>query len=229
MNDIVMLKMFCKKGMPRLRFKELMLIIIVCFVALQASLWDRYLRKIDIAYAAWRQPNQSGSIWTNTVFYSKFPVLYRLNLVNKNFNSAKFVRGGLYKASFENTKFIHAYMTYSHFEHCIFNQCDLRNADLRNADLNGTLFRDTDLRDANLAGADLTNVTFWHVDLRGANLVGAQVGPNWFYRSDLRNANLRWNKTGTVLYDSQTKWPKGFDLNTDTYLLSDTPPTLGGR
>jgi uncharacterized protein YjbI with pentapeptide repeats len=100
---------------------------------------------------------------------------------------------------------------------------------LKDADLKYTLFRDTDFRGANLAGADLRGVTFWNVDLRGANLTGANVVLNWFYRSDLRGANLNWGKTGAILYDSQTKWPKGFDLNNDMFMPADGPPQLGGR
>lgn len=134
----------------QLNAKKLMLLIFLCLVGWQAFVWDGYLQKVDVAYAAWRQPNQSGSNWSNIVFRSNIPALFNLNLGGKNFSNASFVNGGLYHTNFENTKFIHAKMKNSHFEHCVFKQCDLRNADLKDAHLEYTLFRDTSLRGANL-------------------------------------------------------------------------------
>jgi uncharacterized protein YjbI with pentapeptide repeats len=110
--------------MQKLNAKKLMLLIVLCLVGWQAFVWDGYLQKVDVAYAAWRHPDQSGSDWSHFIFTSKIPVLYNLNLSGKNFNNASFVNGGLYHTHFENTKFIHAKMKNSHFEQCIFKQCD---------------------------------------------------------------------------------------------------------
>lgn len=64
---------------------------------------------------------------------------------------------------------------------------------------------------ADLSGKYLTEANFVGANLRGANLKGAVI-----VRADLRRANLeeahldRADLRG-ALYDSQTRWPAGFD------------------
>jgi hypothetical protein len=82
-----------------------------------------------------------------------------------------------------------------------FAEFDLIGFDLQEADLHGTNLAEADLSWANLSGADL----------RGADLSGAQL-----FETDLRFACLTGaNLTGANLtgatYNSETRWPAGFD------------------
>jgi hypothetical protein len=112
---------------------------------------------------------------------------------------------------------------------------DLRGADLRKADLRNTQLIGTDLRKANLAGADLRGACLrscvgvledkgWTIvhectDLRGADLRGADLrGADliMLVHIDGREIPSRWGAEGNVvmtgaLYDTNTRWPKGFD------------------
>jgi uncharacterized protein YjbI with pentapeptide repeats len=109
---------------------------------------------------------------------------------------------------------------------------DLVDANLMGADLSGAKlydadFRGANLQDANLKGANLYNATLQDADLYDANLQGADLFEANFRNANLRGADLRGaflvgaKLTGAdlrgILYDSKTKWPKGF-----------TPP-VGGR
>jgi uncharacterized protein YjbI with pentapeptide repeats len=218
--------------MRKSKLKVLMLfiplLIVICYAGWRAFLADKYYRRIDPAYAAWRQPDQEGTDWSNTIFTSNAPSFYDLKLVGKNFSNANFSHGGFIQTHFENTKFIHANMANSTFTFCVFKGCDLRNVDLRNADLRFVLFWHADLRGANLANARLYGACFWNTNLNDTNLTGAHLHGAWFYRSDLRDANLKGAEMG-VRYDSQTKWPKGFDVNKDGGFLDNSLPVLGGR
>ena len=118
---------------------------------------------------------------------------------------------------------------------------DLRGVNLAGKDLRGTNLRKVDLRGANLegvnlAGANLKGVNFLMANLEGANLKGVDFQGANLEGVDLRNANLQkaflhevnflWadlrgaNFERTILsrtflknalYDSKTKFPKGFD------------------
>jgi uncharacterized protein YjbI with pentapeptide repeats len=102
---------------------------------------------------------------------------------------------------------------------------DLRRAFLVQAELGGADLRGADLIGAELGGADLSRGT----DLRRADLRSALLQGADFRSSDLRGADLRGallesrilpDSAGTVLppanllearYDSETRWPDGFD------------------
>lgn len=204
------------------------LIILLGYAGWRAFLADKYYRKTDAAYAAWRQPDQRGSNWSHIIFTSNAPTFYDLRLAGKDFSDANFSHGGFIRTHFENTKFIHANMTNSRFRFSVFKGCDLRNADLRNADLRFVLFWHADLRGANLANARLSGASIWNTDLNGANLTGADLHSAWFYQSDLRSANFKKAGMG-IMYDSQTKWPKGFDADKDGGFMDNKLPVLGGR
>ena len=72
----------------------------------------------------------------------------------------------------------------------------LPNANLSGEYLSGANLSGTDLREANLRDADLKRT-----DLSGANLSKA-----YLFGADLRGADLSDAK-----YNSETKWPEGFD------------------
>lgn len=202
--------------MRKLTAKIFILLIFLIVLCLVGFFVDKHLQKVDIIYAAWRQPNQIGSDWSNRIFVSRYPdlfttlfgSLFSLKAINVNFNDANFLNGGINDTYLQNTNFVNANMENSYFIRCTFKGCNLKNADLKNATLNQTVFWDVNLRGANMEGADLRYVVFYNVDLRGANLKGVKL-----------------HLTG---YDSHTKWPRGFHLNNDLILMND-PPILGGR
>ena len=82
---------------------------------------------------------------------------------------------------------------------------NLRETDLSNTDLRGADLRNADLFDTNLQDADLSN----------ANLTGASLGLAYLSGADLRGADLTHAELGMTplmgaIWDSTTKWPKGF-------------------
>ena len=83
---------------------------------------------------------------------------------------------------------------------------DLRSANLQGVNLNGFDFSNAILKRANLSGATLL----------GANLKAANLRMAKLNNADLLGANLtKANLTKAVLnnaeYNSNTKWPEGFD------------------
>jgi hypothetical protein len=69
------------------------------------------------------------------------------------------------------------------------------------AKLKGAYLSFTDLEGADLEGADLRLAYLKGVNLRGADLEGA----------DLSNVDLKEVNLSGVIYDDETKWPKGYD------------------
>jgi uncharacterized protein YjbI with pentapeptide repeats len=76
------------------------------------------------------------------------------------------------------------------------SQADLSQADLSQADLSQADLREADLSESGLREADLSGANLRETDLRGANL---------------SKANLRGADLSGARYNSQTKWPEGFD------------------
>ena len=81
------------------------------------------------------------------------------------------------------------------------SRADLAGANLREANLNGADLRAAKLWLADLGGADLRRANLRNTDLRESNLVGA----------DLRETNLQDTNLTGARYDSNTRWPSGFD------------------
>lgn len=183
--------------------------IVLRFAGWRLSLADAYWQKTDIIYAAWRQPYQVGSNWSNMYFEPHLlGSVFGLLITGADFSEADLSHTDI-TAKFQSTKFTDAILQESSFFRCIFKGCDLRNADLKNARLQISTFWDVDLRNADLEGADLSFVNF--------------------YRSDRRGANLKGVKLHLTAYDSQTKWPKGFNLKNDMLFPTDELPPSGGR
>jgi len=90
-------------------------------------------------------------------------------------------------------------------------ETDLSWAILRGAILTGVNLSETDLRYANLRGADLRKANLSGAnlnlaDLREASLTKANLSKAYLFGADLRGADLSDAK-----YNSETKWPEGFD------------------
>ena len=93
-----------------------------------------------------------------------------------------------------------------------FSYLDLRGVILARRDLQGKDFSGSDLEGANLEGADLGAAILKDANLRGANLEGAILERVNFRGTNLENTNLKKaNFRSWAIYDSKTKFPKGFD------------------
>ena len=97
-------------------------------------------------------------------------------------------------------------------------RANLQNANLRDTDLSGA-----DLIGANLRGADLRDTKLQGADLQGANLSGARL-----QGADLGYANLGGAKLRGAIWDSTTKWPKGFTPQLSKALAKAMPNDQGG-
>ena len=83
---------------------------------------------------------------------------------------------------------------------------NLRHAILKGADLKGADLKGADLEEAKLVRADLSEAILVDANLKGADLHDADVRG-----ADLSTANLEETYLKQALYDTQTKWPPGFD------------------
>jgi uncharacterized protein YjbI with pentapeptide repeats len=148
-----------------------------------------------------------------------------------------------------------AYLEGANLEGAILEGANLEGAIFLSANLAGSRFMQADLtgaylREAVLTGAHLTWANLTSADLRGANLRGANL--TWanltqasfveanltepdgltgakFMRANLTGANLEGARLEGVLYDSDTKWPSGFDLEAAGLRLLAEEQQVGSR
>ncbi len=141
--------------------------------------------------------------------------LSRTNLCGSKLSKAKLIKANLSKADLSNA--------------------DLRGVDLSLADLRWTDFKAADFSDAVFFGAQLCGG-----DLRGSNLCGANLSNTDLYMAtsykaeltweDLKRTDLRWNdrvmtnrnwsnlnwiNLNNATYNSRTKFPDGFNPETN--------------
>jgi len=116
-----------------------------------------------------------------------------------NFRGADLTGANFTKADLTGADFRGALMVNSVLDRTVLNGANLEKADLtRDDELTHVKLRKANLR--NLKGiSKVRDVDFSEADLRGANLVGLEMvaGPSRFRKAK---------------YNSQTLWPKGFDL-----------------
>ena len=94
----------------------------------------------------------------------------------------------------------------ANLEYADLKYANLIGANLEGANLEYTDFRDADLRDADLEGANLRGANLEDANLRGADLEKAiLIGAN-LEGADLIGAYLKYAR-----YNSETKFPAGFD------------------
>ncbi|MDF1661825.1 MAG: pentapeptide repeat-containing protein [Planctomycetota bacterium] len=103
---------------------------------------------------------------------------------------------------------------------------DLCGLDLRDAHAENTNFKGADLCAANFGKAALDSADFSFSDLsyakfhgavlRGATLTGADLSAVDFTDADLQDADL-----AGALYDSETKWPQGFEIADKGMILEE--------
>ena len=154
------------------------------------------------------------------------------NLNGANFQDAvlkgaMFCRAGLRAANFHDADITDA----------CFDGADLIEADLTGAIINGsTYFEKADLSKAKLAGVDFRGARLLNTILKGADLRNAK-GISDLRNADLRQADLRGTNLGSIddlfrmgginlkgaIYDSRTRWPRGFDVESSGAKLSEVP------
>ena len=121
------------------------------------------------------------------------------------------------------------------------SRADLRGAMLAGAWLSSTEMLDVDLSDANLTGAHMRGAILRAANLSGANPRGADLSEadlrfadlsgTDLSMSNLTGSNLRWADLSTAnlteadltgaRYNSQTKWPEGFDYENSGAILDE--------
>jgi uncharacterized protein YjbI with pentapeptide repeats len=127
-----------------------------------------------------------------------------------------------YWASFQDAVLEGAIMARCDLRGAFFDKADMRGADLRNAKLGlDNIGGKTKLRAVDLSGADLRNASIEGADFTGAKLIGADLRgasaactvpgrQTCFYGADLTDAKLGGADLKTALYDSDTRFPRGF-------------------
>ena len=93
---------------------------------------------------------------------------------------------------------------------------NLSNIDLSQADLSHSNLTGARLNRANLSGAILNRAILNAATLRGANLGGATLVGAMLWNCDLRGADLRKANLSAVhligaVYNTETRWPEGFN------------------
>jgi uncharacterized protein YjbI with pentapeptide repeats len=100
-----------------------------------------------------------------------------------------------------------------------FSGCNLEGACLKAGDFYWTIFfranlSNADLRDADLRGADLKYANLQGADLRGALLKEDELrGSTKLQGADLRDSLLDGANLNNAAYDTNTRFPVGFDPN----------------
>lgn len=83
----------------------------------------------------------------------------------------------------------------------------LTEANLTGANLRGSNIRRANLQRANLSQALLSEANFGRADLTDASLAGARLEG-----TDFSQANLTGVDFSDAIYDAETRWPDGFDI-----------------
>jgi uncharacterized protein YjbI with pentapeptide repeats len=152
--------------------------------------------------------------------------IYSINLSGANMTEAGLSRADLSGANLTKANLTGANLTGANLIGANLTGANLKEASLTKANLIAASLTKADLTGANLAGAGLNRA-----DLTGANLVGAILAGAYLIRAGLNRADLTGanlsvaDLTGANLtearYDSQTKWPEGFDYKNSGAILSD--------
>jgi Domain of unknown function (DUF4062)/Pentapeptide repeats (8 copies) len=97
-----------------------------------------------------------------------------------------------------------------------FRGFDLSKRDLSNLRFVRADFVNTTLSDANLENVNLSEADLTRANLEGANLQGAQLQAAHLREADLQAADLQAADLRGAKYNSETRWPDGFDYEAAT-------------
>lgn len=187
------------------------------------------LTKADLTEANMRNVNLKGAVLDEANLTRAD--LWGANLLGTDLGGATLTGTNLWAAKYDNStrwplKFVlqnsgaigpHADLSKANLIEAYLAEASLCGANLREADLLGA-----NLKGADLSEADLTEARLWKADLTEANLVGANLKGAQLRQAHLEDSNLgganlvEADLTEAILkgasYDSQTRWPDGFDL-----------------
>lgn len=146
-------------------------------------------------------------------------------LVGANFQAADLMFANMTFASLQGStfrgaliqhaRFISARLKYAHFQDAHLEFASFTSADLEGANFQAASLEGANFRDANLQGANFQGSTLRGAHLRGANLQGANLdGVIWGSEIPLLANRSEWIQQSRTVYDSETKWPDGFDPTT---------------
>ncbi len=158
--------------------------------------WFWYTREPVCIYA--QKARLQGSVIAGDLRIANFA---GADLSNAGFEWCRISRANLqganlYRANFEGTSLYGANLYRANLEEANFYDARLFGANLGRANLAGANLVAAYLSNANFVGANLVRANLFKANLQGANL---------------QDANLREAKLDGAVYDSTTKWPKGFD------------------
>lgn len=153
-----------------------------------ANLWGACLDEADLS--------DSVAVMTDFRFVSLVAALF----VNTDYEGADFRRANLSGADFSE-----ANLERCRFEGCVFTESTIWPCEPPKAALK--LSSDADLR-----GADLSKLSLLKMDLRRADLRGANLFRSTLFGCDLSEANLDGVNLTEAVYDDETKFPNGFEL-----------------
>jgi uncharacterized protein YjbI with pentapeptide repeats len=117
--------------------------------------------------------------------------LVEANLAKANLQAANLTEADLRGTDLAKARLVLAYLTEANL-----TEANLTEANLNSAKLTGTFLQDANLTKATFNSANLTKANLWGANLRDTNLEEANLEA-----ADFRDA----------LYNSDTKWPSGFD------------------
>jgi uncharacterized protein YjbI with pentapeptide repeats len=145
---------------------------------------DWEFQRLNLRYGAFRSHTLRSRVYRRAYWP-------RGHLEGYDLSYTDLSNGVFWDTSFDGARLARAKLSGCRLFGATFTHSDLSNADLRRAKLGQADFTGAILRGADLQCADLARAT-----LRGADLTGAE----------LRGADLNW-----ALYNSETRWPSGFD------------------
>ncbi len=102
-----------------------------------------------------------------------------------------------------------------------FGYTNLRGRDFRNMKLRLTRFSEADLVGADFSGANLIEAFFGAANLSRANFSGANLESANLWGANLRGANLSGTNLENARYNTNTRFPKGFDPRQQNMRFSD--------
>jgi len=127
--------------------------------------------------------------------------LWRANLTHAYLGQANLKNAHLLEANLQSTRLIGA-----NLQGAYLREANLQRAILRKANLQNTDFRYAILRDADFFNADLSDAVF-----RNAILERVDFGEAILLRANLEGSDLTDVQLNGAKYNSDTKWPGGFD------------------
>ncbi len=149
-------------------------------------------------------------------------------LQNANLHSANLQNANLQNANLQNANLRFANLQSANFQSADLRSADLRFADLHFADLRGAQLLSAKLQGAKLPGANLQGVQLPSAqlpsaNLQSANLQAANLQSANLHGANLQSANLQSANLQVATYDSNTRWPDGFDPQAAGAKQKDTP------